>query len=70
MHIHDENVGNFVILVPYVNDILLVCNDINLLIETKQMLLKHSEMKDLGKAIFLLSIEIHCDISLGIHGLS
>ena len=50
------NMGSFVILVLYVDDILLV----------KKILAKHFGMKDLGNASFVLGIEIHCDKSLGV----
>lgn len=46
--------GKFVL---YVDDILLASNDIGLLHETKQILAKTFEIKDLGKASFLLGIE-------------
>ena len=62
--------GSFVILVLYVDDILLASNNLNMLIETKQMLAQHFEMKDLGNASFVLGIEIHRDRSLGVLGLS
>ena len=62
--------GNFIILVLYVDDILLASNDMNLLNETKQMLSKHFEMKDLGDASFVLGIQIHRDRSSGVLGLS
>ena len=64
------NVGSFVIMVLYVDDILLASNDMNLLNETKQMLSEHFEMKDLGDASFVLGIQIHRDRSLGMLGLS
>ena len=54
-------VGNFMILVLYVNNILLTNNEVNMLIKTKQMLLKHFEMKNLRNASFILGIEIHYD---------
>ena len=62
--------GSFIILVLYVDDILLASNDMNLLNETKQMLSKHFEMKDLGDASFVLGIQIHRDRSSGVLGLS
>ena len=54
---------SFAILLLYFDDIFLVSNDINLLIETKYMLLKYFEMKDLRNALFVLGIEIQCDKS-------
>ena len=64
------NVGSFVILVLYVDDILLASNGMNLSNETKQMLSKHFEMNDLSDVSFVLGIQIHCDRSLGMFGLS
>ena len=58
------------ILILYVDDILLASNDINMLIETKQMLAQHFEMKDLGNVSFILCIKINYDRSLGVLGLS
>jgi inosine/xanthosine triphosphate pyrophosphatase family protein len=48
-----------VILVLYVDDILLASNDKNMLHETKNFLSSHFDMKDLGEASYVLSIEIH-----------
>ena len=62
--------GNFEILVLYVDDILLANNELKLLTKTKQMLTQHFEMKGLGNAYFVLGIEIHCDRSLSMLGLS
>ena len=42
----------------YVNDILLVSNDINLLLETKIFFSKNFEVKDLGDASFVIGIQI------------
>lgn len=54
----------------YVNDILLSSRDLGLLQETKLMLTKFFNMKDLGEAYFVLGIEIHKDRSHGVVGLS
>ena len=40
---------------------LLVANDTNMLVETKQLLFSHFDMKDLGEASYVLSIQILCD---------
>ena len=45
----------------YVDDILLVANDTNLLVETKQLLFIHFDMKDLGEASYVLGIQILCN---------
>ena len=42
----------------YVDDILLATNDTDLLVEPKQMLCNHSDMKDLGETSFVSSINI------------
>jgi hypothetical protein len=51
----------FIILILYVDDILLVSNDKNLLYETKGFLLSNFDMKDLVDASYVLGIEIHQD---------
>lgn len=53
--------GHSFFLVLYINDILLVSNDGDLFYESKNFLSKAFDMKDLGKASFVLGIEIHCD---------
>ena len=58
--------SKFVILVLYVDDILLAANDISLLFNTKQMLYKTFNMKDLGEASFVLSIQINRDRTRGL----
>ena len=67
---HKFSGSKFIFLVLYVDDILLACNDIGLLHETKSFLTKHFEMKDLGDASFVLGIQILRDRSQGILGLS
>ena len=62
--------SHFIILVLYVDDILLASSDINLLHETKSMLSKSFDMKDLGDASYVLGIEIHRDRSRHLLGLS
>jgi hypothetical protein len=56
--------------VLYVDDILFGNSDMNLLLETKKLLSYKFDMKDLGKASYVLGIEIHQDGSNGILGLS
>jgi hypothetical protein len=50
-----------IFLVLYVDDILLASNDLGLLHETKRFLSQNFEMKDLGKASYVIGIEIHRD---------
>ena len=42
--------SKFIFLILYVDDILLISNDIGLLHETKKFLSKNFEMKDMGEA--------------------
>jgi hypothetical protein len=56
--------------VLYVDDILLASSDVHLLLETKDFLSSHFDMKDLGKAYYVLGIEIHRDRRKGVLGLS
>jgi hypothetical protein len=53
-----------------VDDILLASSDVHLLLETKDFLSSHFDMKDLGKAYYVLRIEIHRDRRKGVLGLS
>ena len=62
--------SKFIFLVLYVDDTLLVGNDVNLLQETKALLSKTFEMKDLGEVSFVLGIEIHRDRSQNLLGFS
>ena len=64
------NGSKFIFLVLYVHDTLLASNDVNLLHETKALLSKTFEMKDLGEASFVLGIEIHRVRSQNLLGLS
>ena len=50
----------------YVDYILIVVNDTDLLVETKQLLFSHFDMKDLGEASYVLGIQILCDRPSGI----
>ena len=50
--------SSFIFLVLYVDDILLATNDTNLLVEAKQMLCNHFDMKDLSEASFILGINV------------
>ncbi|RDX88856.1 hypothetical protein CR513_29489, partial [Mucuna pruriens] len=69
--IYLKNSGSkFIIPVLYVEDILLVCNYMNFLLETKQMLTNLFCMKDLGDTSFILGIEFHRDRSRSILHLS
>jgi hypothetical protein len=51
----------FIFLVLYVDDILLACSDVHLLLEIKSFLSSHFDMKDLSEASYVLGIEIHRD---------
>ena len=46
-------------LVLYVDDILLIENDISMLISVKIWLSKEFSMKDLGEASFILGIKVY-----------
>jgi len=48
--------GKLIILVLYVDDILLGCNDKNMLHETKNFLSSYFDMKDLGEASYVLAL--------------
>ena len=46
----------YIFLVLYVDDILLATNNIDLLVERKQLLFSHFDMKDLREASYVLDI--------------
>ena len=54
----------------YVDDIWLASSDLGLLHETKKFLSKNFEMKDMGKATYVIGIEIFRDRSHGLSRLS
>jgi hypothetical protein len=60
----------FIILIVYVDDILLVSRDKNLLYETKEYLSSNFDMKDISDASYVLGIEIQRDRTKGVLGLS
>ena len=49
------NMSKYIFLVLYLDDILLTANDTDLLVETKQLLFSHFDMKDLGEASYVLA---------------
>ena len=53
--------GKVVFLVLYVDDILLIGNDVERLTEVKIQLAKQFDMKDLGEAAYVLGIQIFRD---------
>ena len=62
--------NKYIFLILYVDNFLLAYNDIGLLHETKKLLSKTFDMKDLEDASFVLRIEIHKDKSHNLLGLS
>ena len=62
--------SKYIFLILYVDDILLATNDTDLLVETKQLLFSHFDMKDLREASYVLGIQILCDRPSGILRLS
>ena len=57
-------------LILYVDDILLIVNDIEFLDSIKGYLSKSFSMKDLGEATYILGIKIYRDRSRRLIGLS
>ena len=53
--------GIMVFLILYVDDILLIGNDVGKLFEVKVWLAKQFDMKDLGEAAYVLGIQIFRD---------
>ena len=62
--------SKYIFLVLYIDDILLPTNDIDLLIEPKQLLFSHFDMKDIVEASYFLGIQILRDRSSDIMRLS
>ena len=62
--------SKYIFLVLYVDDILLAANDIDLLVETKQLLFSYIDMKNLGEVSYVLGIQILRDRPSGILRLS
>jgi hypothetical protein len=62
--------SSFIILVMHMDDILLASNDKNLLHKIKGFHSSNFDMKNLGDASYVLSIEIHRDKSKSVLGLS
>ena len=50
--------SKYIFLVLYVDDILLAANDIDILVETKQLLFSHFDIKDLSETSHVLGIQI------------
>ena len=71
MHIYIKVSGSkYIFLVLYVDDVLLATNDTDLMVETKQLLFSHFDMKDLEEASYVLGIQILRDRPSGILRLS
>lgn len=65
-----ESGSAVVFLILYVDDILLIGNDIFMLESVKVLLKKSFFMKDLGEAVYILGIRIYRDRSKRFIGLS
>ena len=60
---HKFSGSKYIFLILYVDDILLATNDKEILYETKRFLSKKFDMKDFGKASFVLGIQIPASLS-------
>ena len=68
---YKKTIGSIIVfLVLYVDDILLIGNDIPMLQSVKVWLSKQFSMKDLGEASYILGIKIYRDRSRRMLGLS
>ncbi|KAL0457595.1 UNVERIFIED_CONTAM: hypothetical protein Slati_0386700 [Sesamum latifolium] len=65
-----RSVGSVPYLVLYVDDILLIGNDVKMLGNIKAWLSTQFSMKDIGKASYILGIMIYRDISRRMFGLT
>ena len=59
----EKSVTSIVFLILYVDDILLIGNDVNFLDTVKESLKRSFAMKDLGEAAYILGIKIYRDRS-------
>ena len=50
------NGSKYIFLVLSIDDIVLATNDTDMLVETKQLLFSHFDIKDLGEASYVLGI--------------
>ena len=64
------NGRKYIFLVLSIDDKLLATNDTDMLVETKQLLFSHFDIKDLGEASYVLGIQILHDRSSGFLRLS
>lgn len=55
--------STYIFTLLYVEDILLASSDIDLLYDTKQFVSQNFEMNGMGKASYIINIEIHRDMS-------
>ena len=62
--------GEGVILCLYVDDILLIGNDVGMMTSMKVLLSQTFSIKDLGEATYILRIQVYRDRSKRIIGLS
>jgi hypothetical protein len=62
--------GSFIILSLYVDNILLVSNDVEMIVATKEWLSSNFEMKDISEADYILGVKIFRDHLKKILGLS
>ena len=62
-----ENIVTFLVL--YVDDILLIGNDISMLTSIKVWLSKELAMKDIGEASYIFDIKVYSDRSKRMIGL-
>jgi hypothetical protein len=69
--VYKKERGSFVVfLIVYVDDILMIGNDIPMLEATKTSLKNSFSMKDLGEVAYILGIKIYRDRSKRLIGLS
>ena len=62
--------SKIIFLILYVVNILLAINDLGLLHETKKFLSSNFKVKDMGEVSYVIGIEIFCNRSQRLLGLS
>ena len=66
VYLKKESTGNYIYLLLYVDDMLIVSNDVEAIKRLKQVLSSEFEMKDLGEAKRILGMDIVRDRTKGI----
>lgn len=70
MYIHEVSRNKYIFLVIYIDDILFVTSNVDILFETKKIILAYHDMKNPSEALLVLNMQIHHDEANDIFRLS